>query len=59
LTGQVAERAGWQIVRVYKDHGISGAKSKDKRPETPCSTCSFISKALTRRRRAAKPCSNT
>jgi DNA invertase Pin-like site-specific DNA recombinase len=30
---QVAERAGWQIVRVYKDHGISGAKSKDKRPE--------------------------
>jgi DNA invertase Pin-like site-specific DNA recombinase len=23
---QVAERAGWQIVHVYKDHGISGAK---------------------------------
>jgi hypothetical protein len=36
LTGQVAERAGWQIVRAYKDHGISGAESKDKRPETPC-----------------------
>lgn len=30
---QVAARAGWQIVRVYKDHGISGAKGKDKRPE--------------------------
>src|ERR1700719_5073689 len=30
---QVAERAGWQIVRVYKDHGISGSKRKDKRPE--------------------------
>ena len=30
---QVAERAGWQIVRVYKDHGISGSKGKDKRPE--------------------------
>ena len=29
---QVAERAGWQIVHVYKDHGISGAKGKDKRP---------------------------
>jgi len=29
---QVAERAGWQIVRVYKDHGISGAKGKDCRP---------------------------
>jgi DNA invertase Pin-like site-specific DNA recombinase len=30
---QVAERAGWQIVRVYKDRGISGAKGKDERPE--------------------------
>jgi DNA invertase Pin-like site-specific DNA recombinase len=30
---QVAERAGWQIVRVYKHRGISGAKGKDKRPE--------------------------
>ena len=30
---QVAERAGWEIVRVYKDHGISGAKGKDKRPQ--------------------------
>jgi DNA invertase Pin-like site-specific DNA recombinase len=29
---QVAERAGWQIVKVYKDHGISGAKGRDKRP---------------------------
>jgi DNA invertase Pin-like site-specific DNA recombinase len=29
---QVAERAGWQIVWVYKDHGISGAKGKNKRP---------------------------
>jgi DNA invertase Pin-like site-specific DNA recombinase len=28
----VAERAGWEIVKVYKDHGISGAKSRDKRP---------------------------
>ena len=29
---QVAERAGWQIVGEYVDHGISGAKSRDKRP---------------------------
>jgi DNA invertase Pin-like site-specific DNA recombinase len=29
---QVAERAGWQIVQVYKEHGISGAKAKDRRP---------------------------
>jgi DNA invertase Pin-like site-specific DNA recombinase len=29
---QAAERAGWDIVKVYKDHGISGAKGRDKRP---------------------------
>ncbi len=29
---QVADRAGYQIVRIYKDHGISGAKGRDKRP---------------------------
>src|SRR5262245_42555176 len=29
---QVAERAGWQIVKVYKDHGISGSKGRNKRP---------------------------
>jgi DNA invertase Pin-like site-specific DNA recombinase len=29
---QVAERAGWQIVHVYKGHGISGAKGRDRRP---------------------------
>jgi DNA invertase Pin-like site-specific DNA recombinase len=29
---QVADRAGWHIVKVYKDHGVSGAKGRDKRP---------------------------
>src|SRR5258708_15461833 len=29
---QVAERRGWQVVKVYRDHGISGAKGRDKRP---------------------------
>jgi DNA invertase Pin-like site-specific DNA recombinase len=29
---QVAERAGWKIVKIYKDHGISGAKGREKRP---------------------------
>jgi hypothetical protein len=29
----VAERAGWEVVHVYKDHGISGAKGRDKRPQ--------------------------
>jgi DNA invertase Pin-like site-specific DNA recombinase len=29
---QAAARAGWEVVKVYKDHGISGAKSRDKRP---------------------------
>jgi DNA invertase Pin-like site-specific DNA recombinase len=29
---QAADRAGWEVVKVYRDHGISGAKSRDKRP---------------------------
>jgi DNA invertase Pin-like site-specific DNA recombinase len=29
---EVADRAGWQITKVYKDHGVSGAKGRDKRP---------------------------
>jgi len=28
----VAARSGWQVVHVYKDEGISGAKGRDKRP---------------------------
>ena len=27
-----AERADYEILKVYKDHGISGAKGRDKRP---------------------------
>jgi DNA invertase Pin-like site-specific DNA recombinase len=29
----IAERMGWESVKVYKDHGISGAKGRDKRPQ--------------------------
>jgi len=29
----VAERVGCEIVKVYRDHGISGAKGRDKRPQ--------------------------
>jgi DNA invertase Pin-like site-specific DNA recombinase len=29
---EVAERAGWAVLKVYRDHGISGAKGRDKRP---------------------------
>jgi DNA invertase Pin-like site-specific DNA recombinase len=29
---QVVERAGWEMVHVYKDHGISGSEGGDKRP---------------------------
>ena len=29
---QVAKHRGWNIVEVYVDHGISGAKARDKRP---------------------------
>jgi DNA invertase Pin-like site-specific DNA recombinase len=28
----VAKRSGWQIVRVYEDNGISGAKGRHERP---------------------------
>jgi DNA invertase Pin-like site-specific DNA recombinase len=28
----IAERTGWEIVKVYKDHGISGAKGRNGRP---------------------------
>jgi DNA invertase Pin-like site-specific DNA recombinase len=28
----VIKRCGWKTVEVYEDHGISGAKSRDKRP---------------------------
>jgi DNA invertase Pin-like site-specific DNA recombinase len=30
---EVASRMGCEIVHVYKDHGISGAKGRDRRPE--------------------------
>jgi DNA invertase Pin-like site-specific DNA recombinase len=29
---QMAERRGWQVVEIYSDAGISGAKGRDKRP---------------------------
>src|SRR5437762_3248246 len=28
----VAKRSGWQVVKVFEDAGISGAKGRDKRP---------------------------
>src|SRR6202163_4742502 len=28
----VARRSGWQVVKIYEDAGISGAKGRDKRP---------------------------
>jgi DNA invertase Pin-like site-specific DNA recombinase len=30
---EIAGRVGYEIVHVYKDHGISGAKGRDKRPQ--------------------------
>jgi DNA invertase Pin-like site-specific DNA recombinase len=29
---RVAQQRGWQVVETYIDHGISGAKGRDKRP---------------------------
>jgi DNA invertase Pin-like site-specific DNA recombinase len=40
----VADRLGCEIVKVFKDHGISGAKGRDKRPEFDA-----LCKAVTRR----------
>ena len=30
---QVAQRSGWEIVKVFEDVGVSGAKSREERPE--------------------------
>jgi DNA invertase Pin-like site-specific DNA recombinase len=30
---EIASRMGCEVVKVYKDHGISGAKGRDKRPQ--------------------------
>jgi DNA invertase Pin-like site-specific DNA recombinase len=32
LLQEVAERSGWDVVAIFEDHGISGAKGRDKRP---------------------------
>lgn len=39
---RVAEQRGWNLVQVYEDAGISGAKSRDKRPafDQLCKDCS-------------------
>jgi DNA invertase Pin-like site-specific DNA recombinase len=29
----IAEHMGWEITKVYRDHGISGAKGREKRPQ--------------------------
>ena len=28
----IADRQGWEVVKVYMDHGVSGAKERDERP---------------------------
>jgi len=30
---EVAERMGYDILKVYRDHGVSGTKGRDKRPQ--------------------------
>lgn len=41
---QVAERASWDVVKIFEDAGISGAKGRDKRPAYDA-----LLKAVTRR----------
>jgi DNA invertase Pin-like site-specific DNA recombinase len=40
----VAGQSGWEILKVYRDHGISGAKGREKRPQFDA-----LHKAATRR----------
>jgi DNA invertase Pin-like site-specific DNA recombinase len=39
---EVAGRAGYDVTKVYRDHGVSGAKGRDKRPQfdAPCRNAS-------------------
>ena len=30
---EIAGRIGYEVARIYKDHGVSGAKGRDKRPQ--------------------------
>jgi len=32
ILNEVAERSGWDVIHVFADEGISGAKGRDKRP---------------------------
>src|SRR5580704_7307150 len=42
---EVADRAGWEVVAVYQDEGISGTKGRDRRPQFDA-----MLKAATRRK---------
>ena len=42
----VAERNGWVIIKEYVDHGISGAKGRDQRPEFDACLKSAIRKEV-------------
>ena len=53
-----ADRMGHQVVEIYRDHGISGAKGRDKRPARdaragvrrfPCATCEIGSVSIAHR----------
>ena len=36
---ETAGRMGCNVVKVYKDHGISGAKGRDQRPQFAMPSC--------------------
>ena len=42
---EVADRSGWNVVEVFEDRGVSGAKGRDRRPQFD-----RLLKAVTRRR---------
>ena len=44
----VCEQRGWQVVQVYADNGISGAKGRKPRPRPGCAAEGCLSRAVQR-----------
>ena len=53
---EIADRMGCEIVKVYKDHGISGAKGRDQQPafNSMCRAEERVRAGLARARSEAK-----
>src|SRR5215813_5707959 len=52
---EIAARMGCEVVRVYRDHGISGAKGRDGRPEFDRLCRDAAKRQFDLERRSARP----